>query len=204
MLTCMPTYFKDVLELDITDAGVASAVPYVALFLITLGSGPLADGLMAKGISATVVRRSLTALSLCISSAFMILTGYVEPGQSVRAVAFLTVATGALGLCAGGLSTNPLDLSSRHAGVLMGIANSFATLPGIIAPPITALLTPSSSDGGGGSSANGALRDEWQTVFFIGAGIGFAGALLYAAAASGRRQPWDASRDADDALAQPS
>ena len=35
-----------------------------------------------------------------------------------------------------GYSVNHLDLSPRYAGVLMGLSNFFATLPGIIGPSI--------------------------------------------------------------------
>ena len=35
-----------------------------------------------------------------------------------------------------GFSINHLDLSPRYAGVLMGLSNFFATLPGIIGPSI--------------------------------------------------------------------
>jgi ACS family sodium-dependent inorganic phosphate cotransporter len=35
---------------------------------------------------------------------------------------------------------NHLDIAPQHAGVLMGITNTVATLPGIISPLITAFI----------------------------------------------------------------
>ena len=37
-------------------------------------------------------------------------------------------------------SVNHLDIAPKHAGVLMGISNTIATLPGIISPLITGYI----------------------------------------------------------------
>lgn len=40
-------------------------------------------------------------------------------------------------------SVNHLDLAPQHASILMGISNTFATLPGIISPTITGYIVKS-------------------------------------------------------------
>jgi ACS family sodium-dependent inorganic phosphate cotransporter len=37
-------------------------------------------------------------------------------------------------------SVNHLDIAPQHAGVLMGISNTVATLPGIISPLVTGFI----------------------------------------------------------------
>ncbi|XP_023222826.1 sialin-like [Centruroides sculpturatus] len=64
------------------------------------------------------------------------------------------------------------------AGVLMGISNCFATIPGIVSPTITGQITTQKT------------QEEWKTVFFIAAGIYFVGAIFYGLFASGEKQNW--------------
>lgn len=35
---------------------------------------------------------------------------------------------------------NPLDIAPQHASVIMGISNTFATIPGIISPTLTGFI----------------------------------------------------------------
>ena len=56
------------------------------------------------------------------------------------AITFLTLAVGSGGLNFGGYNVNHLDIGSVHAGVLMGITNMFATIPGIVGPQIAKLI----------------------------------------------------------------
>ena len=46
------------------------------------------------------------------------------------------------GLTWSGFGVNHIDIAPRYSGLLMGISNCFATIPGIIGPPIAGLLTP--------------------------------------------------------------
>ena len=69
------------------------------------------------------------------SATFLLLCGYFGT-TTASAVVLLTVAVGMTGVSSAGFSINHLDLSPRYAGVLMGLSNFFATLPGIIGPPI--------------------------------------------------------------------
>ena len=52
----------------------------------------------------------------------------------VTAVFFLTIAVGSLGLVLSGFNCNHLDIAPRYGGVLMGISNMVAIIPGIAGP----------------------------------------------------------------------
>lgn len=58
----------------------------------------------------------------------------------IGSVLCLTLAVGLGALAWAGFSVNHLDLAPQHASVLMGIGNTFATLPGIISPTITGYI----------------------------------------------------------------
>jgi len=58
----------------------------------------------------------------------------------VLTVALLTVAAGVSGAAYGGYSINHIDIASNHAGVLMGITNTFANMNGFAAPYVAGLI----------------------------------------------------------------
>ncbi|EPY78003.1 Sialin isoform 2-like protein [Camelus ferus] len=89
------------------------------------------------------------------------------------AVAFLTISTTLGGFCSSGFSINHLDIAPSYAGVLLGITNTFATVPGMVGPIIARSLTPENT-----------IR-EWQTVFCIAAAINVFGAIFFTLFAKG-------------------
>lgn len=75
-------------------------------------------------------------------------------------------------------SVNHLDIAPQHASVLMGISNTFGTIPGIVSPLLTGYLVVEQT------------TEEWKIVFFISAGIYLLGCLIYWFWASGEIQEW--------------
>lgn len=65
----------------------------------------------------------------------MLLCGYFGT-TTLRAVSLLTVAVGFQGWALSGFNVNHLDIAPRFSGVLMGITNTAATLPGFIGPVV--------------------------------------------------------------------
>lgn len=66
---------------------------------------------------------------------FLIICGYLGT-TTVTAVLFLTLGVGLGGLGLAGFAINHLDIAPKYAGVLMGITNTAATLPGIVGPQL--------------------------------------------------------------------
>jgi ACS family sodium-dependent inorganic phosphate cotransporter len=69
---------------------------------------------------------------------FMVAAGYVM--TKVAAITCLTVAVGIGGFAWSGFSVNHLDIAPQFAGILMGVSNTFATLPGIISPALVGAI----------------------------------------------------------------
>ena len=132
-----------------------------------------------------------------IGAAALVACGYARSGETghVYATVCLCVAVGAGGFALSGFNVNHLDIAPKYAGVLMGITNTFATIPGFAAPLYTKLMThgvnvdtdclsPKCQD------QRKKLQEEWQIVFFTAAGIYVGGVLIYVLCASGEKQPW--------------
>ena len=71
----------------------------------------------------------------------MIATSYVGCKSTSLAVALFSVALGSSNLNTASYTVNHLDIAPRFSGVLMGITNAAATIPGIIGPYVVGLLT---------------------------------------------------------------
>ncbi|KAH8381373.1 hypothetical protein KR093_003900 [Drosophila rubida] len=178
LLTQLPSFLKDTLNFDLGKTGFISAVPYLAMGILLAISGYLADWLQVKGIwTTTQVRRNFNCGAFLAQTVFMMLTAYImDPTWSVI---FITIAVGLGAFAWSGFAVNHLDIAPQHASVLMGIGNTFATIPGIVSPLLTGYIVGDSGD-----------RDEWRLVFFISAGVYLIGCVIYWFYASGELQEW--------------
>ncbi|CAF4408116.1 unnamed protein product, partial [Adineta steineri] len=69
------------------------------------------------------------------------------------------------------------DIAPAYAGIVFGISNTFATIPGIISPYIVGALTEKDPN-------------NWRIVFFICATIYIIGMVVFLLIGSGEVQPW--------------
>merc|ERR1719239_290052 len=179
LLTSLPSYLADILKLDMKQNGNLSALPYAFAFIVALATGVLADLTRSRGILSTRnVRKVCTCLGQLLPAVFIVLVGYVGC-EWEWAVTFLTLSNGSMALSNGGYAVNHVDLSPRFAGILIGITNAAAAIPGFAAPAMVGYLTD-----------NNNTLPQWQIVFYISASVYAFGSLLYAVFAKGEEQPW--------------
>ncbi|XP_033219220.1 vesicular glutamate transporter 2.2 isoform X2 [Belonocnema kinseyi] len=177
MLTQLPTYMNDVLNYKLEKAGFSSALPYLVMAIVLQFSGHLADHLRAKKIlTTTQVRKIFNCGAFLCQTIFMTTAAFVL--NPAGAVSCLTIAVGLGGFAWSGFSVNHLDIAPQHASVLMGIGNTFATLPGILSPIITGFIVQEKT------------AAEWRIVFIIAGSVYLIGAVIYGLFASGDKQPW--------------
>ncbi|XP_030715174.1 sialin isoform X1 [Globicephala melas] len=178
LLTLLPTYMKEVLRFNIQENGFLSAVPYLGCWLCMILSGQAADNLRAKwNFSTLCVRRVFSLIGMIGPAVFLVAAGFIGCDYSL-AVAFLTISTTLGGFCSSGFSINHLDIAPSYAGILLGITNTFATIPGMIGPIIARSLTPENTVG------------EWQTVFCLAAAVNVFGAITFTLFSKGEAQNW--------------
>ena len=171
MLAWLPSYFRDVQSLSVTGAGFYSAAPWLTMFVMTNVAGWAADRLLKRGNSITFVRKLMQVGGLFGSAVFFLLALHAD-----TPLVALSVMCGALAFIAltfSGYVPNFLDIAPRYADVLIGISNTFATIPGII-----------------GVALAGWLLDQtgsYAGVFLIVAAVQVVGGALWLLFATGEK-----------------
>jgi ACS family sodium-dependent inorganic phosphate cotransporter-like MFS transporter 5 len=131
------------------------------------------------------VRKIFNTLGLLLPASAVIGLAFVTCAVPYAGVALLTFGLATTGCGYGaGFMVNYNDVAGSFAGLSFGLANTFGTVPGIIAPYLVGLLTTNQ------------LQSEWRVVFFITAGVYVAGAIGYLILGSGELQPWAAKKAA--------
>ena len=63
MVTDLPKYMKDVLKFNVAENGVWSSVPYIFMWLVSMGSGWVCDYLIKRQyMSVTLARKVFTSI----------------------------------------------------------------------------------------------------------------------------------------------
>ncbi|XP_053684271.1 sialin-like [Sabethes cyaneus] len=177
LLTGLPTFLKSVLGFDLQKSGFISALPYLVMGILLSYAGYVADWLQIRGyLTTTQVRKYFTCGGFTVQLICMMVGAWIlSPTPTIICI---TIAVGFGGVAWNGYLVNPLDLSPKSAGVLMGISNGFATIAGVISPIVSGYITTNNSE------------NEWRLVFYITAGIYVIGTLIYWVWGSGELQPW--------------
>ncbi|XP_065897724.1 sialin-like [Dysidea avara] len=195
LLTCLPTFLNETLCLDIKKNGFYSAIPYVCLAIMAFSWGQVTDVLRQnKFVTTTMIRKINSTLGLCIPAVFLLLCGYF--GSTILwAIIFLSISVGTVGFAVAGFTINHLDVAPKYAGILMGISNTVATIPGFVGPQVAKMIAKKPSFETCDDNCNDPLtidiyRQEWTLVFIIAAEIYAFGALAYLLLGSGEKQWW--------------
>lgn len=165
LLSWLPSYFRDVQGLNLAKAGFAAAAPWLSLFAVANLSAWVADAMLRRGMRLPMVRKLMQVTGLLGASAFMLLIS--QPTTPTGAVLLMCGALGALGLTWAGYAPNHLEITPRHADIVVGITNTAGTLPGIIGVAVTGWMLD--------------LTGSYNAVFLLAAGITSAGALVWIA-----------------------
>lgn len=159
----LPTYLGRVLSAPHSSLSI-TALPYVVSSICGIGWGHLADGLVVGGWAVLKVRRLMTAVGLVGPALCLALF----PEITSLGLAILVVSV-AMGLCAANSSghvSNHADVAPHHAGLTFAIANTIATIPGMLCGPLTATLVTAS-------------HGRWFPVFLLAASINCTSAMIY-------------------------
>uniref|UniRef100_H2ZN02 Major facilitator superfamily (MFS) profile domain-containing protein n=1 Tax=Ciona savignyi TaxID=51511 RepID=H2ZN02_CIOSA len=181
LLTMLPSYMSSILKFDLSTSGFLSSVPYILQFLFTLVGGYITDVIRKRALTSTIVIRKVnTTLGLAIPAAFIVLAGYI--GCDVAAaVAFFSISVAFNALTVPGCKANTVDIAPKYGGIIYGMSNTLANIPGFLAPQVVGLIL-----------LDGNSVTQWQTVFWISAAIYLTGAIVYLLFGSGEEQSWAA------------
>jgi ACS family sodium-dependent inorganic phosphate cotransporter len=171
LLSWLPSYFSSQLGVNLGAVWLYVAPPWIANFLGSIFAGWLADRMIARGWPITRVRKLMQTVAFAGPAAALITLASVN--DAVTAVILLTIT---LGLCGGsmaGFASNHLDISPQHAGVLFGISNTAASIPGIVGVALTGYLVD--------------LSGSFATAFYVTAGVLLLGLAVYLLFGTSRR-----------------
>jgi ACS family sodium-dependent inorganic phosphate cotransporter len=173
LLAWLPSYFKSAWGLSLTDAGLASAAPWLSMFVMTNVAAWIADAQIKRGTSVTYVRKQQQTIGLVGAAIFLFLVRGLEPGQATLAIIYMCCSLGLLSFVLSGFATNHLDVAPRYAGVLLGITNTAGTIPGIIGVFITGYLVEQTG--------------SFDVAFALASGIFIFGAVVFLLFAKGEK-----------------
>ncbi|ORX90561.1 MFS general substrate transporter, partial [Basidiobolus meristosporus CBS 931.73] len=163
LLSWLPTYYKDVFNVDLNELGYFSVLPYIVQGLVGLASGFIGDyAIYRLGIPVVTVRRVAQCVGMLGPGVFLLLAGYTATSVTIGMV-YISLALGFNSLTLIGVSISQLDIAPRFAGIIFGIGNTAATLPGGVT--VTGLLLES--------------KEAWPLVFGLAASFYFVGAWTW-------------------------
>jgi ACS family sodium-dependent inorganic phosphate cotransporter len=171
LLSWLPSYFKSVQGVSLTSAGLYSAVPWVTMFVTANLAGWLADNLIRSGVATIVVRKLMQVVGLIGSALFLLAVRDASDPASA-----MWLMCGALGLTAltwAGYSPNHLEIAPRYADILLGLTNTFGTLPGIFGVAITGWLVD--------------VSGSYDAAFMLAAALNVSGAAVWLVWATSER-----------------
>ncbi|MCS6926455.1 MAG: ACS family MFS transporter [Candidatus Binatia bacterium] len=171
ILTWLPTYFHQALGVNLAQVGVYTILPWLVMFLMANVAGWVADHLLQRGLSITVVRKLMQSIGFLGAATFLTLVGRVS--TPIEAIVYMCCTLGLGSFALAGFGVNHLDIGPRYAGILLGFSNTAGTIPGIIGVTLTGLILDATG--------------SWYLVFLISAGVYVCGVLVWLLFATGER-----------------
>ena len=172
ILLWLPSYLNKTFGVPMERLGAFSVVPWIVAFIMQNTSGWFADAMHKRGLPLGTVRKLMQGSAFAIAAVPLLLLPAAHSPE--MAVALVTLSIGGTALGAGGFIVNHLDVAPRYAGILMGISNTAATLPGIVGVAATGFILQATN--------------SFSSVFYLTAAVYAVGALCYVAMASGERK----------------
>ncbi|XP_066909524.1 putative inorganic phosphate cotransporter isoform X2 [Halyomorpha halys] len=180
IITEMPSYINSVLQFNIATNGILSALPYLAMWLLTFPVCWLADYLQKnKIVPNSVVRKLWTTIAQSGGAIMLVSMGFVGR-DAVAAMTLLIITVALASFLFSGYNINHLDLSPNYAGVLMGIANGLENITTILAPLTVGWVVEDTRS-----------VEQWRIVFIISAIVSITGNTIFVLFGSTDIQPWN-------------
>ncbi|XP_045860959.1 probable small intestine urate exporter isoform X1 [Meles meles] len=178
VITYLPTYINSVLQANIRDSGILSALLLGAACIGTILGGLLADFLHSRKIFRLVTIRKLsTAIGVLFPSAAFVSLYWVRFSFSAS-MGLLALSSVTITFCQTGALVNILDIAPRYTSFLQGLLEVFAYSSGAISSTVAGFLISQDSEFG------------WRNVFLIAVSINMSGLVFYLIFSQAKVQDW--------------
>nr|XP_014991186.2 probable small intestine urate exporter isoform X4 [Macaca mulatta] len=190
-----PTYISSVLQANLRDSGILSALPFVVGCICIILGGLLADFLLSRKILRLItIRKLFTAIGkgeaghrgecgklraasslFCVCpptpgvlfpSVILVSLPWVRSSHSMT-MTFLVLSSAISSFCESGALVNFLDIAPRYTGFLKGLLQVFAHIAGAISPTAAGFFISQDSEFG------------WRNVFLLSAAVNISGLVFY-------------------------
>ncbi|XP_028173068.1 putative inorganic phosphate cotransporter isoform X3 [Ostrinia furnacalis] len=186
LMTEMPSYMKKVLGVDIKSNGMLSALPYLAMYLLSLPFGVMVDYVIRKNwLSLSAARKVSNSIGYYGAATALIVLCYVPPSITAAATLFTIAVALNVGHLTGFLLVH-IDMAPNFAGAMMGITNFLANIISIVAPLVAGAILKDDTD-----------QNEWRVVFRLSAVVYFVTNTIFIIYGTSERQRWN---DPDEEL----
>jgi len=138
LLLWLPTYLHHTFGVTVSRVGIYSLVPWAASFAVVNTGGWVADAMLVRRVSVGLTRKVMQSIAFGLGA--LPLLAVPRASSPAAATALLTLSAAASGLGQSAYGVNHLDVGPEYAGVLMGISNSIATIPGIVGVAIAGFI----------------------------------------------------------------
>jgi ACS family sodium-dependent inorganic phosphate cotransporter len=128
--------------------------------------------MIARGLSVGLVRKAMQSAGFAIGA--ISLLAVPAASSPAMAVTLLALAASANGISSAAFGVNHLDVAPTYGGILMGISNTIATLPGIIGVAAAGLIVQTTK--------------SFSAVFYLIAAVYVIGMIFYLMWASGEQK----------------
>ena len=172
LLSWLPSFVTNGLGVDFKNSGLVSMVPHVVSFLFLNIAGQVADRMVRSGMAVIRVRKICQSIGFGGLAAALFVVGEVEIAWLAITIMCVGNALGAF--VTGGFAVNHMDIAPNHAGKLMGITNTFATIPGIIGVTVSGFILETTG--------------SWALVFQVAGAVTVFGLVVYLLLAQGEKQ----------------
>ncbi len=172
LLLWLPTFLHHSFGVTVARVGVYSIVPWLATFAAVNCAGWIADAMIVRGISVGATRKLIQ--SIAFAGGALPLLALPAAHSAAFAIALITISAAANGLGLAAYGVNHLDVGPTYAGILMGISNTIAAIPGMIGVAVAGFIV----------QASGSFTAVFYLIALVYA-LGMTGYLIWA---SGERR----------------
>ncbi|CAM6020223.1 unnamed protein product [Sphagnum balticum] len=170
LLTWMPTYYNQVLGFNLMESGMFSVLPWLTMALSANLGGWIADTLVSRGVSVTVVRKIMQSIGFLGPAFFLTQLTHIQ--SPPLAVLCMMCSQGSDAFSQSGLYSNHQDIGPRYSGVLLGMSNTAGVLAGVFGTAATGYILQNGS---------------WDDVFKVSVGLYIFGTVIWNVFSSGEK-----------------